>query len=459
VNPDLSKRLRQIALVLGAVALGAFMLWDPAKPIEYEDGKTHIQYWNIAPLVHAVPPHITLYNESQDSVVVHPTPIPWQEHEKKILTAILSGDPPDVISQFVPVVRWASRMALRPLDDFIEETQFDSSVIFPALWDEVQWQGRTFAIPIRTASYAFFFNKDAFREVGIDPETPPGTWEEVRAFARQLDKWDESGNLVRAGFLPGFSPGHTGILGNMTTASIQAWELGAQFLNDDGTEVNLASPEMIQAAQWSVDYYDDYDLGEVAAFVGGLGTGEQHGFLSGKLAMIVLDMSFIDLIKRYRPDLDYGVVETPSFPGYPTASTSGSFWMGIPRGARNPRAAWDFIRSTVSKQVQLAEMAAREDDLFPANRLAAYDSTFMSSDMIAVFVRQMDFAHSPTVVPLVHGVFWREFIGALERSVLKKQPTVEAFEQAERVVQDALDRAGSYDRFVRSNMAFETESE
>jgi len=71
----------------------------------------------------------------------------------------------------------------------------------------------------------------------------------------------------------------------------------------------------------------------------------------------------------------------------------------------------------------------------------------------------MDFAHSPTVVPLAHGVFWREFVGALERSVLKEQPTQEAFEQAETVVQDALTRSGGYDRYVRANMSFFSEED
>jgi multiple sugar transport system substrate-binding protein len=449
--------VRRVGLTVFAAVLVAFMLWDVGPDQEYNDGKTHVRYWNIEPTIARDIYHVTKFNETQDSVVVHASPIPWSEHEKKILTAILSGDPPDVVSQFIPVVRWASRMALRPLDDLIAETGFDTTVFFPALWDEVKWQNRTFAIPVWTASYAFFYNKSAFREVGLDPDRPPRTWNEVRHYAKQLTRYDGQGRMTRAGYIPNFSAGHTGVLSNPTTAAIQAWQLGVQYLSDDGTTVSLASPEVIRAAQWSVDFFDDYDLYTVNSFIGGLGRLEQHGFLHDKLAMVVLDMSFLDLIEKYQPELDFGVVETPSFDGYPTASTSGSFWLGIPRGAKNPRAAWDLIRFTVDKQTQLEELASRVDDLFPSNRLAAYDSTFMTNDMIRVFVNQMDYAHSPTVVPLAHGVFWREFAGALERSVLREQTPEEAFSQAESVVQSAVDRTGSYDQFVRSRMSFDSE--
>ena len=71
--------------------------------------------------------------------------------------------------------------------------------------------------------------------------------------------------------------------------------------------------------------------------------------------------------------------------------------------------------------------------------------------------RQMEVAHSPTVVPLAHDVFWREFFGAQDRVVYGRQTPGEALRQAERVVQDALDRAADYDRFVRANVEWEGE--
>ena len=445
---------RKAGLVLVIAIVAAAIVWDPGRQDWPDDGKTHIRYWYIVAAEDQIPFTVRRFNEAQDTVVVHATPIPWQEHEKKILTAVLSGDPPDVVSQFVPVVRWASRMALRPIDDLIAETDFDMDTFFPALVEEVTWMDRTFALPAATASYAFFYNKTLLAEAGLNPERPPQTWNEVREYSRVATRYDDRGRMLVAGCLPPFSGGHTGILGNLSIAALQSWQLGAEYVSEDGTVVNMDSPEVLRAVEWTKDYYKDYDFQTVQAFIGGLGTGEQHGFLTGKLAMVVLDMSFLDLIRRYRPDMDYGVVETPSFEGYPTASMAGSWWLGIPRGASNPRAAWDFMRFATRADIQLEELAARDDDLFPANRLAAVDSTFLVSPEIEVFVRQMEFAHSPIVVPLAHGVFWREFYNALERSIYGQQSPETAFAQAERQVQESLNRSADYDEYVREHMAF-----
>lgn len=457
ISERVKSYVRGAGLVLLVAVVIAAIFWDPNKRQWPNDGKTHIRYWYIVAAEDQVPYTVRRFNAAQDSVVVHATPIPWQEHEKKILTAVLSGDPPDVVSQFVPVVRWASRMALRPIDDLIQETGFDMNVFFPALVSEVKWMGRTFALPANTASYAFFYNKKLLAEAGLNPDRPPQTWNEVREYSKAITRYDDQGRMIVAGFLPPFSGAHTGVLGNLSIAALQAWELGAKFVSDDGKTVDMDSPEVLRAVQWTKDYYRDYDFQAVQAFIGGLGTGEQQGFLTGKIAMMVLDMSFLDLIQRYRPDMDYGVVATPSFEGYPTASMAGSWWLGIPRGAAHPRAAWDYMRFATRADIQLEELAARDDDLFPANRLAATDSSFLVSPEMEVFVHQMEYAHSPTVVPLAHGVFWREFYLALERTVYGRQPADVAFAQAEAQVQESLDRSSEYDEYVRAHMDFTDE--
>jgi multiple sugar transport system substrate-binding protein len=168
--------------------------------------------------------------------------------------------------------------------------------------------------------------------------------------------------------------------------------------------------------------------------------------------MMLLDSSFPDQIKRYRPDLDYGVAIIPSFQGYPTASASGSWWLGIPRGARNPEQAWRFMKYAVSTDAQLEEIERTEESLFPANRRVAYHPRFMNSAEREVFVRQMEFSHSPSVIPLAHDVFWRELLGAQERVIYGRQSPEEALAQAQQAVQGVLDVAVKYDRYVRAHM-------
>ena len=432
------------ALVTVAAVL-VLLFWDLSPPPP-NDGKLHIRYWSIVGMKDVTPYYVTSFNASQPHTTADVTLIPWQEHEKKILTAVLSGDPPDVVLQVTPVAKWASRMALMPLDDYIRRDNFDSTVFFPSLWDEMRWQGSIFAVPVYSGSYAFFYNKRLFREAGLDPESPPRTWDEVWALNDRFIQRDGEGRITRLGFIPTY--------GNLQASLLMAWQLGAKFLSPDGLTVHLNTPEMVEGFRWLLRFYRSYPLKDVAAFTGGFGFADQHGFIAEKVAMMVLDSSFPDQIKAYKPALEFGVAMIPSCDGKPSASASGSWWLAIPRGAKNPGAAWEFIKHAVTKEAQLKEIEMTEESLFPASSVAAHDPRFMNSKERTIFVRMMDYAHSPSIVPVAHDVFWREFFGAQEKVIYGLQTPEEALKERERVVQGVLTEALEYDAYVRSRMGF-----
>jgi len=435
---------------LSLVGLIAFLIAPVSSSADPDDGKIHIRYWQVTGQKDVESYPVRAFNGLQDQIVVDATAIPWHEHEKKILTGVLSGNPPDIVSQFVPVVKWASRMALIPLDSFMRRDDFDSEIFFPALWEEMSYQDHIFAVPIFTVSMAFVYNKRLFREAGLDPENPPVTWSEVNRVAKLLDRRNAKGQFDQMGFIPDWWALQVSTL---QTTMLMAWQLGAQFLSPDGKTVHLNNPGMIKALKWVVDYYDQYNMNRVQAFRGSFGYADQNEFISEKVAMMIIDSSFPEQIDRYNNDLDYGITAIPSFEGYPTASSSGSFWLGIPRGSKNPEAAWEFIKFFVQKDTQLETCFETEENLFPANRWAAYDPSFNTSEMTDVFVRQMDFAHSPSIIPMAHDVFWREMSQRVqERVVLHLQTPEESLLEAQHIVQLELDKALVYDEYVRSKI-------
>lgn len=427
-----------LVLVIGGPVM--FLVWDSLPPPVPDDGKVHLRYWTITGMKDVIPEFARSFGRTHDSIVVETTPIPWQEHEKKILTAVVSGNPPDVVNQVTPVAKWASRLALVPLDAYIRRDGFDSTMFFPALWEEMRYRGHVYAVPVFSASYALFINKKMFREAGLDPEKPPRTWKEVWDLNDRFLARDRAGRIVRMGFIPNY--------GNLQAFMVMSWEMGAKFLSDDGKTVTLADSAVKTALGWIADFYTRYPVDDVAAFMGGFGFAEQHGFIAGKVAMMVLDSSFPDQIKAHRPDLDYGVALVPTFEGRAPCSVSGSWWLGIPRGAPHPGAAWEFIKHAVGKEVQLIEVEKAEESMFPANRLAAIDPRFMKNREREIFVQMMDSAHSPAVVPMAHEVFWREIMGAQERVIRRIQSPAEALAQGERILQRVLDDALAYDAYV-----------
>ena len=62
-----------------------------------------------------------------------------------------------------------------------------------------QTGGKTWGIPFQRSTIVMFWNKDAFKEAGLDPNKAPDTWDELVADGGKLTKRDASGNVSQWG--------------------------------------------------------------------------------------------------------------------------------------------------------------------------------------------------------------------------------------------------------------------
>lgn len=434
-------RAIHIALTVGSLIL----MVSCSRDLELSaDSKIKIEYWYLAGANAPVPVSVTLFNERQDTIEIVPVAIPWKEHEKKVLTAILSGNPPDLINMVTPISKWASRMALVPIDSLLAKSAVGEDDFFAANWKDVTHQDKVYGMPMYTASYAFFYNKAHFREVGLDPEQPPRTWDELQRVAKRLDLRDDDGRIRRLGFLPDY--------GNLHMAMLMAWQNGAEFVRGD-TVVTMHHQALLDALLWIQQFYGDYGFDQILGFRAGLGMADQQGFISGRLSMMVLDNTFIDQMERYAPSLDYGVAVIPTWEGRDTAGSTGTWWVGIPRGAKNVDAAWAFLQFATGEECQTYEALTMKENLFPANRKTLESNDFLNVHPTRkVFVDMLGFAVSPVVVPMAHDVFWREYTVARDQTFYGRQSPETAFTMASIRVQRELREAIEYDRYVRANM-------
>jgi sn-glycerol 3-phosphate transport system substrate-binding protein len=77
----------------------------------------------------------------------------------------------------------------KPLYEVMKEggAKFDASPFFPQMVDAVDdLTGRMQGLPVALAIPVLFYNKDAFRKAGLDPNLPPKTWWEVQKTAGAL---------------------------------------------------------------------------------------------------------------------------------------------------------------------------------------------------------------------------------------------------------------------------------
>jgi ABC-type glycerol-3-phosphate transport system substrate-binding protein len=251
--------------------------------------------------------------------------------------------------------------------------------------------------------------------------------------------------MIRAGFIPNY--------GNFPAAMFYALELGTNFLSEDGKGVKLCTPPIIESLEWTVNFYEKFGLRNLSSLVASFSTGEQHGFIKGDVVYAILDNTFGDQIKMYAPKMNYGVALIPAHPGTKSITSAGAWWFSIPRGARHPKEAWEFLKFVSNKDVQLALFLEEEEEkLLPSNRLVYEDSIFLEYPNIKIYKTQMENATSPTFVPLVHDAFWREYNGAIEAAINNIELPEDALKRAEENIQNELNKAIMYDKYAKKHI-------
>lgn len=289
---------------------------------------------------------------------------------QKLMTAIVGGVPPDLTRQDrFTVGDWASRGAFLPLNDLLAEDArvggplaIHQSEYVSATWAETQYEGNTFAIPMDTDDRVLYYNRDLFRQAGLDPDKPPQTWDELIDAAKKLTVKGPTGGFERIGFVPIYGQGWL---------YLWSWQQDGQFLTPDGRHCTLNNPGTVKALTAVVSWYDALGgIDAVNTFAGSFAGQDQDPFMTGKLAMKVDGDGFVDGIARYHPEIDFGVCPVPvpaerlhhqgQFKNDKTWVTwSGGFAWAIPRGSRHTREAWQFIQWMNSPEANLIGSAAQ----------------------------------------------------------------------------------------------------
>ena len=307
------------------------------------DGKVHVTYWEKWTGFEgdAMRQVVERFNRSQDRIVVEY--FTTSSINRKTLIATAGGDPPDVAGIWAQTVpQFADAAALTPLDDFIRRdglTVDDWLSRFEPVFARICTHGdRVYGGISSPATIAFHWNRTLFRAAGLDPDRPPRTLAELDDYSRRLTKRDpRTGDLIQAGFLPQ-DPGWWPWI-------FYAWFGGSIF---DGREITIGhDPRSLAAAEWIASYTKELGNADLQKFASGFGLpgSPDSAFMTGKVAMILQGVWYNNYIQQYRPGLDYGVSRWPTAaPALDDFCMAEADMLVIPRGAKNPDAAWEFIK-------------------------------------------------------------------------------------------------------------------
>lgn len=276
------------------------------------------------------------FNAEHPDIIAEYVEISWSGWMEKHTAAFASGKPPDVTYQpDVWAIQFARRGLLLIVDEFhdVEEVK---AQYFESVWYSQAWEGKVYGVPLIVGGSAFLWNKDHFEEAGLDPDTPPDTWDEQIEFAKALTTDERIGMVICAGPCDSWPHETYPVL-------LQG---GAQLFNADRSEAIFNSPEGVAALEYMISLIHEYEVApRPDDIVEGMFYQGLTSFQTGQTGPIT------SVLRKEYPDMNFGWGPAPKGPAPEPegrACYGGTGMLSISSQSRAPDAAWETIKFLTS---------------------------------------------------------------------------------------------------------------
>lgn len=336
---------------------------------------------------------------------------------ERVLTALRSGSAPDVIEvQHGWVNGYAQGDLIVPLDDVVG----DKADYVKSALDYVAWNGKTWAVPYRIETHGIIYNKDHFKEAGLDPDKQIETWDGLVAAAKALSKNGRYGFGITGG----------GEVGNTIFRSLPfVWMAGGDIVSPDLTKAVINQPEAVKAVEFYTNFYK--------AGLAPKSTLENDGlsvrrlFVAGSVSAYQSGQFDIPAIQKENDKIKIGAMMIPAPEGKKTAAILGGWSYVIPKASKNPEEAKKFVAF-----LSTTENQGFYTDTFPA-RLSSIKLPRFQDPMLKPFADMLPYGRPVPVhknwVKIVQAYF-----DGIQRILLGDQTTQKAMDQANEEIQALL---------------------
>lgn len=256
----------------------------------------------------------------------------------KTVSAVQGGTPPDfAILGNSELYSLVTMDAIIPLDDFIAADGGQDYIddFLPAFMKNSRYEGKTWSIPYQRSTIIMYYNKDMFREAGLDPETPPATWDELRQAAEKLTVRDASGNVTRWGVMVPMDDPFM-----FSAFALQNSENGENLMTEDGLTALFNTQGNIEALEFLISLAKEYKVMPEGSIKWADGPAN---FMAGTAAITYTSTgSLTNILKN--SNFEVGTCFLPAGKRYGSPTGGANLYIFKGTTPEKQAAAWKFIR-------------------------------------------------------------------------------------------------------------------
>ncbi|HEX4882670.1 MAG TPA: ABC transporter substrate-binding protein [Casimicrobiaceae bacterium] len=244
----------------------------------------------------------------------------YQDSIAKAITSVKSGDPPVTsILLSTDMFTLIDEDAIVPFDELVKTPEDKAWLagFYPGFMENSRTGGKTWGIPFQRSTVVLYWNKEMFKEAGLDPNRPPENWKEQLDYAQKLTKRDASGKVTQWGL-------------QIPSSGFPYWlfqglaiQNGVNLMNPAGTETYYDRPEVIEALQYWVDLGRKHKVMPTGVVEWGT---TPKDFFEKKIAMMWTTTGNLTNVKN-NAKFDFGVAMLPAKKRRGSPTGGGNFYV------------------------------------------------------------------------------------------------------------------------------------
>ncbi|APZ43044.1 ABC transporter substrate-binding protein [Acidihalobacter ferrooxydans] len=269
----------------------------------------------------------------------------YQDTTIKALTALRGGGssaPKMAVALAVDIFTYLDQGVLVAVEELAKGDKAWLNSFYPAFLTNSRANGKIWSAPFQRSTPVLYWNKAAFKAVGLDPERAPADWAEMQDYARRLTRRHNAKSVTEWGIQIPSSGFPYWLFQGLAIENGQA-----RLASVDGTHTYFDTPETIGALEYMVDLGRKSKV--MPSGIINWGTTPQD-FFQNRCAMMWTTTGNLTNVRKHAP-FPFGVGMLPKHKRYGAPTGGGNLYVFNNTTDAERAAALRFIRWVTSPEM------------------------------------------------------------------------------------------------------------